>query len=85
MLHGNVARLAFAGITNGDIVYLDAIGIIVRRLRRDNPFVDTRCHCECLDIRARFVWRGDGVVVECGDAFNRLQVRRVIGGEVSHG
>ena len=85
MLHGNITRLAFTGITDGDVVYLDAIGIMVCRLRRDDPFVDARCHCECLDVGARFVWRGDGVVVECSDAFDRLQVGRVIGGEVGHG
>ena len=85
VLHGNIARLALASITNGDVVYLDAIGVVVRRLRRDNPFVDARCYCECLDVGARFVWRGDGVVIERGDAFDRLQVGRVISGEVSHG
>ena len=84
MLHGNVARLALAGIANGDVVYLDAVGIIVCRLRRDNPFVDARRHCECLDIGARLVWRGDGVVVERGDAFDRLEVGRVVGGKVGH-
>ena len=85
MLHGNVARLTLAGITDGDVVYLDAVGVVVGGLRRDDSFVDTRCHCKCLDIRAWLVWCGDGVVVECGDAFDRLQVGRIVGGEVGHG
>ena len=84
MLHGNIARLPLAGIANGDVVYLDAIGVVVRRLRRDNPFVDARCYCECLDVGARFVWRGDGVVVERGDAFDRLEVGWIVSGEVGH-